>query len=150
MRCLPTLLSVSQKNKARNTSIHSTMTPLRFSIVLTSIAIVLGIAIFILPPLAVYSQKAILGAVILSYVSTMGVFFASHSVLQKSFRQFMYAVLGAMMGKMFLGIISVLVVAVLYKDVKKEYVFACFFSYFLFTAIEVYGLMRNLRQISGK
>ncbi len=126
------------------------MTPLRFSIVLTAIALAAGIAIFALPFWANYSQTAIFGATLLSYVSTMAVFFISYSTLNKSFRQFMYAVLGAMMGKMFAGIISVLVVAVMYKEVKKEYVFAYFFSYFLFTAIEVYGLMRNLRQISGK
>lgn len=126
------------------------MTPLRFSIVLTALAVGLVIAIFTFPALAAHNQMAILAAVLLSYVSTMAVFFVSFSTLHKSFRQFMYAVLGAMMGKMFLGIISVLVVAVLYKDMKKEYVFAYFFSYFLFTAIEVYGLMRNLRQISGK
>lgn len=60
----------------------------------------------------------------------------------------MNAVLGGMMGKMFIGIISVVAILLLKKEWKVAYVAAYFFSYFLYTFFEVFVLMRNLRPFS--
>lgn len=47
--------------------------------------------------------------------------------------------------KMFLGIISILIVAWKFKEIVTEYVLTYFLCYFIFLAFEVVTLMINLR-----
>ncbi len=128
------------------------MTPIRFTSILTALTLALGIGIFACSSslFAAYNFKIMLIALFLSYISTLGVFILSYNVINKSFKLFMYAVLGSMIAKMALGIFFVILVGIKFKPHILPFVATYFFSYFLFTSFEVWGLMRNLRPFSKK
>lgn len=128
------------------------MTISRFATILTILTIILGGIIVACSTslFAAYNYKVMLIALLLSYASTLGVFIVSYNVLNKSFKLFMYAILGSMMVKMVLGIFFVIFVGIMYKPHTLAFVGTYFFSYFLFTAFEVWGLLRNLRPFSKK
>jgi len=84
-------------------------------------------------------------AVFISFITTALAYSINYNNLFKGNRSFMSALVLAMGSKMIIGIISVLIAAVQYTDQIKEYVVAYFLSYFIFTAFEVYSLMRKLR-----
>ena len=84
-------------------------------------------------------------AVTISLITTCLAYSINYSNLFKGNRSFMSALVLAMGSKMIIGIISILIVAVQYTGQIKEYVVAYFLSYFIFTAFEVYSLMRKLR-----
>lgn len=84
-------------------------------------------------------------AILISFITTALAYSINYSNLFKGNRSFMSALVLAMGSKMIIGIISVLVTAVQFTDQIKEYVVAYFLSYFIFTAFEVYSLMRKLR-----
>ena len=97
-----------------------------------------------------YPSAPIAFAIGLCYVTTLISYILTFPTLEKKFIYFLYAVLGSMMGRMLIGIITVLLVVVYMKEWKAVYVFSYFFSYFLYTFFEVYGLMLNLRPFSKK
>lgn len=49
------------------------------------------------------------------------------------------------MMKMFIGIVSIMLVALKFEKMSAPYVLTYFFCYFIFTAFEVITLMSNLR-----
>jgi hypothetical protein len=59
-------------------------------------------------------------------------------------------IMGGMLAKTAVGLLTVFVVALKFKDFALEYVLSYFFCHILFTAFEVYALMRNLRPNSKK
>ena len=91
------------------------------------------------------SQMAMFVAIIVSFSTGLLAYILNYTGLEAETRRFMTGVVVAMFTKMLVGIFVVVVVAVSYEDVVKEYVITYFFSYFIFTAFEVYGLMRKLR-----
>lgn len=124
----------------------------RFFLISVLITAVLGgLAYFVVqamtPPA---SFNATFIAILVGFFSTLFAFYISNQVLHKSSKLFFSIIFAAMFGKMLIGIITVLIVAFKFSSVKKEYVFAYFFSYFIYTAFEVTVLLRNLRPISEK
>ena len=84
-------------------------------------------------------------AVGLGYVLALLAYIIVYFGIERGTMQFMTAMVGGMIGKMLLGIVSVLIVALKFRSSVEEYVAAFFISYFVFTSFEVYGLMRKLR-----
>lgn len=91
------------------------------------------------------SMTAIVIAVLVSLTTGIIAYILNYTGLDSGNQRFIASLVVAMAGKMLVGIIVVLVVVVSFKFMIKEYVAAYFFSYFIFTAFEVYGLMRKLR-----
>ena len=91
------------------------------------------------------SQMAMLVAIFVSFSTGILAYILNYTGLKAETRRFMAGLVVAMFTKMLVGIFIVVVVAVSYEDMVKEYVITYFFSYFIFTAFEVYGLMRKLR-----
>lgn len=87
----------------------------------------------------------IYGAIGLAALSTIISFYILNRSLKVRIRAFSQSVMGSMMVKMFIGIISITLVALKFKDVTLHYVLTYFLCYFIFTAFEVVILMSNLR-----
>ncbi len=93
-----------------------------------------------------YHFPALVIAILLSLGSTILAYILSYNGLdQKRTQGFITYLMAGMFSKMMIGIISVLIVALEFQFMLKEYVFSFFISYFIFTGFEVYGLMRKLR-----
>ncbi|MFK7969412.1 MAG: hypothetical protein AB8F95_03545 [Bacteroidia bacterium] len=92
-----------------------------------------------------YDTVAISAAVLVSLVAGILAYVMVRSRLHADGKQFMGAIMVGMLIKMAIGLSSVLVVALSFRPVVKEYVTVFFIAYFIFTAFEVYALMRNLR-----
>ena len=91
------------------------------------------------------SNTAVYMGILLSFITGGIAYVLTYSGIDKATQKFVAFLITGMFTKMMVGIIIVLVVVVEYKPVIKEYVIAYFLSYFIFTAFEVYGLMRKLR-----
>lgn len=91
------------------------------------------------------SYPAISSAIFISFVSTLLAYTLTYMGLEKATGQFATLLLSGIVVKMLVGLIAPLVVALVFKPVVVEFVIAYFISYFIFTAFEVYGLMRKLR-----
>lgn len=89
-------------------------------------------------------------AVALSAVSSMVSYAIVAAGIRIRIQRFMSYIMGGMMMKLFVGIASITVVAWKYKDYASIYVLTYFVSYIIFTAFEVYTLMRNLRPQNQK
>jgi cell division protein FtsW (lipid II flippase) len=97
-----------------------------------------------------YSLPAIWVAITLCWISTIVAYSITSQSLDKSTKQFMNMLMTGMMIKMFIGLISIVVVGVRFKEVRSEYVVAYLIAYFALTGFEVYALMSKLRRISNK
>jgi hypothetical protein len=89
-------------------------------------------------------------AIILSAVSSMVSYAIVAAGIKIRVQRFMSYIMGGMMMKLFVGIASITVVAWKYKENASIYVLTYFVSYIIFTAFEVYTLMRNLRPQNQK
>jgi hypothetical protein len=87
-------------------------------------------------------------AILLSSVSGIVAYLIVYNGLQKSIRMFTSYIMGSMMAKMMIGLMSITLIALKFKGFATTYVLSYFFCYFIFTSFEVYALMRNLRPIS--
>lgn len=67
--------------------------------------------------------------------------------VRKRIAAFTQYLMGGMLAKLFIGIITVSIVAIKIRDLALPFVLTYFLSYILFTSFEVYALMRNLRPI---
>lgn len=96
------------------------------------------------------SLTAMIAAVMVSLVATDFSYFAMHMGLSKGGARFMQYVSIGMGGKMMVVLFSVLIVLLFWPAVKYEFVGAFAVSYFVFTAYEVYGLMKanNARKLT--
>lgn len=84
-------------------------------------------------------------ATLLSFFTGALAYILTYTGLDKSTRQFSTMLMLGMFSKLVIGILAVLLVVVEFKPVLKSYVVAYIIAYFVFTAFEVYGLMRKLR-----
>ncbi len=84
-------------------------------------------------------------AVLLSALSTMASYAIVYNGLKIRIQRFMGYIMGGMMMKLAIGILSITIVALKFKESASVYVLTFFGSYIIFTAFEVYTLMRNLR-----
>lgn len=83
-----------------------------------------------------------LGIVLLS---TMGSYVIVVNGIKNRINLFTSYVMGGMLIRMFVGLISMTIVALKFKPFASPYVLTYFFLYFIFTAFEVVSLMRTLR-----
>lgn len=83
--------------------------------------------------------------ILVSFITGAAAYVLSYTGIDKATGQFVTFLMMGMITKMFVGIILVVVMVIQFKPLIKEYVTAYFISYFIFTAFEVYGLMRKLR-----
>lgn len=86
-----------------------------------------------------------IGAILVSYITGSIAYMITFQGLDKGTRQFSAMLVLGMFSKLLIGLIGVLVVAVEFKPMLKSYVLTYMLTYFVFTAFEVYGLMRKLR-----
>ena len=87
----------------------------------------------------------IVGGIALAALTTAASYAIVFRGLQRRIQQFTAYVMGGMMIKMFLGIISISIIALKVKDITTHYVLTYFLCYFIFTGFEVVTLMTNLR-----
>lgn len=121
--------------------------------IITYIFAALGIAIllagtgFALTQYALtdYSPIAVVGAVVTGLLLTIFGYAKMSKGLQKPAKDFFKSISIGMFLKLILGLIGVLIVALAFPQVIDEYVIVFFISYLIFTAFEVYTLMRSLR-----
>lgn len=92
-----------------------------------------------------YSTVASGAAVIVSWLTGLVAYLIIYRALKKETKKFVGALFGGMLGKLLIGMLAVLLVAYFDRQVTNEFVIVFFTGYFLFTAFEVYALMRNLR-----
>jgi hypothetical protein len=125
------------------------MTPKQFiPIQLGLILLCAGAAWF--PIQSSYGQTAsilVSVGIALSGISGIIAFLITFSGVKKRVQAFMNYLMGGMLAKLFIGIITVSVVAIKAGDYAMLFVLSYFFAYILFTAFEVFALMRNLRPI---
>ncbi len=95
-----------------------------------------------------YNMYSAIGGVVVMFVMTLAAYILSYQGISRNSRQFTMLFLSGMGIKMGIGIISVLIVGLIAKDILSEYVVAFFLSYFVLTTFEVYGLIRKLRAVS--
>lgn len=91
------------------------------------------------------SFLAVAIAVLVSYGTTLIAYVATYSGLDKKTNTFISYMLTGMVAKMFAGLITIVVVALRFPEVRNEYVAAFMLAYMVFTSFEVYGLIRKLR-----
>ncbi len=91
------------------------------------------------------SFLAVAIAVLVSYGTTLVAYVATFSGLDKKTNTFISYMLTGMVAKMFAGLITIVVVALRFPEVRNEYVAAFMLAYMVFTSFEVYGLIRKLR-----
>jgi hypothetical protein len=92
-----------------------------------------------------YDTKAVLAAVLVALLPTLAAYTLTYQGLDKDTTHFIGYLAAGMLGKMLIGILSILLVAVQFEEVRNEYVVTYILAYFVFTSFEVYGLIRKLR-----
>ncbi len=123
------------------------MHSLKFALISLAGALLFGTTVYLLSPV-VFSEEALpfaIFGVFLAAFSTIASYALVSRGLKARVQAFVQFVMGGMMIKMFLGIISILIVAWKFKEIVTEYVLTYFLCYFIFLAFEVVTLMTNLR-----
>ena len=123
------------------------MKPLHFALISVALALLLAIGgYFILgsyfpdqPPEPLYI------AVLVNLVVTLGAYYLTYRGMTLDHRPFMTKLLGGTMIKLIVGILSILLVALLFRPVIRVYALSYMLAYFLFTGFEVFALLRKLR-----
>jgi len=95
-----------------------------------------------------YNMYSAIGGVVVMFVMTLVAYVLSYQGITRNSRQFTMLFLSGMGIKMGIGIISVLIIGLIAKEILSEYVVSFFLSYFVLTTFEVYGLIRKLRTVS--
>ena len=95
-------------------------------------------------PLAA-SYPAISIAIFISFGTTLLAYALTYMGLEKKSGHFATLLISGIGAKMLAGLAAALIVALIFRPVVLEFVLSYFISYFIFTAFEVYGLMRKLR-----
>lgn len=115
-----------------------------FSTLLMLLLVGLGYLIWATSSLEL-SFSAIFLAIFISFLTAVIAYALTSAGLEKASTQFATLLILGMFAKMVVGIAATLIVALAFKPLIREFVFAYFISYFVFTTFEVYGLMRKLR-----
>jgi hypothetical protein len=92
-----------------------------------------------------YSSTAVSLAIIVSLIPTLLAYILTYRGLDKDTMHFVGFLATGMIGKMLIGILSIVLVALQFEAVRNEYVVTYILAYFAFTTFEVYGLFRKLR-----
>ncbi len=92
-----------------------------------------------------YHLGAIGAAIVVALIPTWLAYALTYMGLDKDTTRFVGFLASGMLGKMLIGVLAIVLVAVQFKEVRDEYVVTYIISYFVFTAFEVYGLIRKLR-----
>lgn len=92
-----------------------------------------------------YSPGASAAGIVVSWLTGLVAYLIINRALKKETKRFVAALFGGMLGKLIIGMLAVLLVAYFDRRIINEFVIVFFTGYFLFTAFEVYALMRNLR-----
>ena len=95
-----------------------------------------------------YNLLAVAAALIIMFLATGIAYSLTYLGIDKNAKQFTTLFMAGMVAKMAVGIVSVLITAVLFKEFVNEYVVAFFTAYFILTGFEVFGLIRKLRAVS--
>lgn len=90
------------------------------------------------------NRDFMMAAVLVSYFTGALAYIITFQGIDKGTRQFSAMLVLGMFSKLLIGLIGVLVIAVEFKPMLKSYVSTYMLTYFVFTAFEVYGLMRKL------
>lgn len=96
------------------------------------------------------SAMAVAIATLVGFLTTISAYAITYSGMEKGTQQFLSILLTGMALKIVVGLISVVVVALIFKDFAREYVLAYVAAYLVFTVFEVYSLMRKLAASSAK
>ncbi|MCI4670827.1 MAG: hypothetical protein MRZ79_22015 [Bacteroidia bacterium] len=88
---------------------------------------------------------AVVIATLVAFLPTIVAYSITYSGLEKETTAFIGRLLGGMLVKMLIGVLSIVLVALQFREIRDEYVVSYMISYFVFTGFEVYGLMRKLR-----
>jgi fructose-specific phosphotransferase system IIC component len=91
------------------------------------------------------SFGAIAGAILLTFLTGLMAYVITYIGLDKNIKQFSAMLIMGMFSKLVIGILAVVLVVIEFKSVLKPYVVTYILTYFVFTAFEVYSLMRKLR-----
>ena len=126
------------------------MSVLKYSIMSLLIMVALMATALVLRDMALPpgSLGFVLGAIALSSISGIVAYAIVFSGIEKRITLFTAYVSGSMLLKMMIGIMGVFIIALKFKQYAAPFVLSYFFCYFIFTALEVYWLMRKLRPIS--
>jgi len=81
----------------------------------------------------------------ISGAASIAAFIITFNGLQKAIRSFSTYLIGGMVAKLLIGIFSISIVALRFRDFAEVFVLSYFFFYLVFTSFEVFALMRNLR-----
>ncbi|MEO0899324.1 MAG: hypothetical protein AAFY71_23130, partial [Bacteroidota bacterium] len=84
-------------------------------------------------------------ASLIAFVPTIIAYSITYPGLEKETSGFMTRLLGGMLIKMLIGVLTIIIVAVNYREVVGEFVVSYLISYFVFTGFEVFALLRKLR-----
>ncbi|RMG68399.1 MAG: hypothetical protein D6722_11805 [Bacteroidetes bacterium] len=119
----------------------------RFILVLSVVGLLLAGAAFLtvqyLAP--AYSLLAVLLATAMAFFPTLLAYSITYMGLDKDTSRFVGFLLTGMLGKMLVGVLAIILVALRFREVRNEFVVAYLIGYFVFSAFEVYGLIRKLR-----
>ncbi|HHG83915.1 MAG TPA: hypothetical protein ENJ82_04135 [Bacteroidetes bacterium] len=113
------------------------------------VALLLGLAYW---PVTTWLEEGALTfsyiAIIISGLSGIVSYIIVYRGIETSIRMFTTYIIGSMLAKMMIGLASITIIALKFKDFATVYVLIYFFCYFIFTFFEVSALMRKLRPIS--
>ena len=128
------------------------MSILKFTLIDVALMALLILAGFLLKDVVVPpgSLGFVIGAILLSGCSGLLAYIITFSGLEKKVTMFMTYVMGGMLAKMFIGLMTIMIIAMQFEEFVKPFVLTYFFCYFIFTSFEVYSLMRKLRAVSNK
>lgn len=104
----------------------------------------MGVAYALIAGLS-YSLPAVFAAIGVAFFPTLLAYSITYLGLDKDTSRFVGFLLTGMLGKMLVGILAIIFVALRFRPVRDEFVVAYMVAYFVFTAFEVYGLIRKLR-----
>ncbi len=83
-------------------------------------------------------------ATTVAFFPTVIAYALTYTGLNKNTSGFLSLLMTGMLAKMFVGILSIVVVALRFPAVRDEYVVTYIIAYFVFTGFEVYSLLRKL------
>lgn len=123
------------------------MTKTRFLLFQVALAVVLAIGSWLLidgwlPAPALTFVFVALG---ISAAASIAAFVITYNGIEKAIRSFSTYLIGGMVAKLLIGIFSISIVALRFRDFAEVFVLSYFFFYLVFTSFEVFALMRNLR-----
>ena len=84
-------------------------------------------------------------AILVAFFPTLLAYSLTYMGLDKDTTRFVGFLGTGMLGKMIIGVLSIILVHTKFREIRDEYVVTYIIAYFIFTAFEVYGLIRKLR-----